>query len=69
MIKDQRKNGVISAYNNAVDTFGDDDDIKYPLLDIKYPLLDIKYPLLDINARTVFKSSVIFTSQRYYNKV
>ena len=46
---------VISAYNNVVDTFGDDDVIKYPLL--------------DKNARIVFKSSVVFTSQRYYNEV
>ena len=39
MVKDLIKNvDVISAYNNAVDPFVDDDDIKYPLLETMLPL-------------------------------
>ena len=54
MVKDLIKNiDVISAYSVVVDTFGNDDDIKYP-------------PVTN-NTGIVFQSSLLVSSQRYYN--
>ena len=61
LIKDLMKNvDVVSAYNNVVDTFGDDDVIKYPLLE--------KMLALYLRVRSFSLAKDITTKYRILNK-